>query len=347
MFESIHIENFRGLKTADISGFRPINLFFGKNNSGKSSVLEAIFLISGQSNPALPLTINNLRNYQRFTENDLALDFYNLQTEREISISADASPSRKLTISPLKSNSKDLPLDRLTEGVSDTAAGYYGLKLTYTLGEDGKDYKSEIIIKQGEETKGRTRIDARYKEKLFSMYLPSSYVQLSVSDKYAKIVENKQEKDILTVLQGIEPKIRDLQLVGNDLLVDIGLPQRLPINVMGDGLRKMLANIIAVYGCRDGILLIDEVDNGFHYSAMKLLWKSLFHAARINNVQLFITTHNIDSLKGLVAFLQEEEDYRDDVAAYNLIKSADDRLETVRYDYSKINYAIEQEMEMR
>ena len=58
MFERIKINNFRGVRSAEISGMRCVNLFWGKNNCGKSTLLDSLFLISGLSNPQLPLTIN-------------------------------------------------------------------------------------------------------------------------------------------------------------------------------------------------------------------------------------------------------------------------------------------------
>ena len=65
MFHNIEINRFRGVKYSKIVGLKQINLFFGKNNCGKSSILDAIFLISGISNPKLPLNINIIRNYRR------------------------------------------------------------------------------------------------------------------------------------------------------------------------------------------------------------------------------------------------------------------------------------------
>lgn len=88
MFKSIEIEHFRGISHAKIDGLKEVNIFFGKNNCGKSSLLDAIFLISGLSNPKLPININLLRNYLRFEPSDLALDFYTLDTSRPIKIKA-------------------------------------------------------------------------------------------------------------------------------------------------------------------------------------------------------------------------------------------------------------------
>lgn len=96
MFKSIEIEHFRGISHAKIDGLKEVNIFFGKNNCGKSSLLDAIFLISGLSNPKLPININLLRNYLRFEPSDLALDFYTLDTSRPIRIKASNDEVRSL-----------------------------------------------------------------------------------------------------------------------------------------------------------------------------------------------------------------------------------------------------------
>ena len=96
MFKTLEIKNLRGVKFARIDGLSQINLFFGKNNCGKSTVLEALFLISGQSNPTLPLSINSMRNYSKFAESDLNTEFYNLNPENKISISTTGYERRHL-----------------------------------------------------------------------------------------------------------------------------------------------------------------------------------------------------------------------------------------------------------
>ena len=61
ILQRLTIKNFRGFDSLEIDGFSKINLFVGKNNSGKTSVLESIFLVIGMSNPMLPNTINQIR----------------------------------------------------------------------------------------------------------------------------------------------------------------------------------------------------------------------------------------------------------------------------------------------
>lgn len=346
MFNKLKIDNFRGIRTSEISNFSQVNLFFGKNNCGKSTVLEAIFLITGQSNPILPFNVNSFRGFSSFEESDLSIDFYN-QKEDKISISTEGDISRSLEITPFHSHENNVSLSQLEQSVNQQLPTSYGLIMKYKLGSDS--YSSRIVITKKEAAEGRIHRDNRYKESLFAEYLPASYNQVHVTNQYAKIVEEKQESTIVNILRTIEPKIRDMQLVGENLLVDVGLERRLPINVMGDGIRKLVSIILSIYRCRNGILLIDEIDNGFHHSVLPQLWKAVFMAASINNTQVFITTHNLESMKEMIHMLRKEENssYQSMLSAYKLLKDKTDKVIGVQYQFEQMDYSIEQEIEMR
>lgn len=276
MFKTIKIDNFRGIRTAEIRDFSQVNLFFGKNNCGKSSILEALFLVTGQSNPILPISVNGLRGFTSYTEQDLALDFYNL-IEGKICISVEDEIPRSLEITAFHAHDNDISLSEIGTPESQRPTASYGLRLNFKLGHNS--YSSNLLVtkKEGDTQNGKVTIDKRYKESLYSEYLPSSYMQIPIAEKYAQVVADKQEQQIIDILRSIEPKIIDMQLVGNNLLVDVGLARRLPINVMGDGVRKLISIILSIYRCRNGVLLIDEIDNGFHYSVMSQMWKAVFY----------------------------------------------------------------------
>lgn len=146
-------------------------------------------------------------------------------------------------------------------------------------------------------------------------------------------------------LKIIEPRVTDFIFADNEMLVDIGLAKRIPVNMMGDGARKIVSLLTAVYDCKDGALLVDEISNGFHYSVMGSLWKVLINAAVRNNTQLFVTTHDNDSIKGLRnAALNEFDDI---VAAFKLLKTSDDELKAYHYSLESLDYSINQEIEVR
>lgn len=344
VFDNISVNRYRGIKAAEVKDFRRINVFFGKNNCGKSSLLESIFLLTGQSNPILPLSVNAFRGYSSLQSvDDVRLNFYNLESDTPITLSSNGKNARHLSISLIQSVSKTIDVKSLLDTNSQSSEQYFGLKLSFD-----DNCSSEVIIKKDGEDKAKVNVSKQYKEAVIAEMLPA---RLSIGDIVAKrmnnIIKEKKKENVLSVLRVMEPRLVDIVVVDNTVLVDIGSEHFLPLNVMGDGMTKILMNIIAIYECANGVALIDEVDNGLHFSMMELLWKAMIAAAQENNVQLFVSTHNLDSIKGLNRVMQSGAYDLDIISAYKLVKSKESVLNALRYDADTLNYMIEQEIEVR
>lgn len=344
MFTKIEIERFRGIRHASIEGFKQINLFFGKNNCGKSSLLESLFLASGLSNPLLPIRVNVMRGYSKARLNDLKLDFYNLDTSRPIHIRMENEEKRDLDISLFEQSQNNVSINADDNNIlSNVQEGKYGLKFDFKV--NGRHYESQIRFDSANSTEATSIVSDRYAESLRCTYLSPKYDFNASIQGLKNILQNKDEHFIVEGLKIIEPRVTDFIFADNEMLVDIGLAKRIPVNMMGDGARKIVSLLTGVYDCKDGALLVDEISNGFHYSVMGSLWKVLINAAVRNNTQLFVTTHDNDSIKGLRnAALNEFDDI---VAAFKLLKTSDDELKAYHYSLESLDYSINQEIEVR
>lgn len=344
MFSSIEIERFRSIRHTFIEGFSRINLFFGKNNCGKSSLLESLFLISGLSNPSLPVNVNLIRGYGKSRLNDLRLDFYNLDTSSPIHIKAADGETRDLKISIFEQRQDNVPLnDSEANLLSNKEEGKYGLDLSFNVG--GRHYASRLQLDATNPNTAVGITSKDYKETLQCTYLNPKFDFNASIKGLERILQNKDEHFIIEGLQIIEKQVKDFVFTGNDMLVDTGLPKRIPVNMMGDGARKIVALLTAVYNCKDGILLVDEISNGFHYSVVRNLWKILIRASIRNNTQLFVTTHDIDSIKGLRDAAMGE--YGDDISAFKLLRTKEDELKAYHYSVESLDYSINQDIEIR
>ena len=340
MFDKIKIERFRGIRNASLEGFKQINLFFGKNNCGKSSLLESIFLASGLSNPLLPIHVNFMRGYNKSRLHDLKLDFYNLDSTLPIHIRIDNEEKRDLSLSLFELNLNNVSLNADdTNIISNRNEEKYGLKFEFQVNE--KNFESQLRF----EADVTRVLPKEYVESLRCTYLSPKYDFNASIQGLKNILQNKDEHFIVDGLQLIEPRVKDFIYTDNEMLVDVGLEKRIPVNMMGDGARKIVSLLTAVYDCKDGALLVDEISNGFHYSVMGNLWKVLIDAAIRNNTQLFITTHDTDSIKGLRDAAIDK--YNDLVAAFKLLKTADDELKAYHYSLGSLDYSINQEIEVR
>lgn len=344
MFNKIEIERFRGIRHASVEGFKQINLFFGKNNCGKSSLLESLFLVSGLSNPLLPIHVNFMRGYSKSRLNDLKLDFYNLDSSQPIHIRMENEEKRELSISLFEQSQNNVSLNADdTNILSNVEEGKYGLKFDFKINDEC--YESQLRFESANSTEATRVVPEQYVESLRCTYLSPKYDFSASIQGLKNILQNKDEHFIVEGLKLIEPRVKDFIFTDKEMLVDIGLAKRIPVNMMGDGARKIVSLLTAVYDCKDGALLVDEISNGFHYSVMCSLWKVLINAAVRNNTQLFITTHDTDSIKGLrdAAFNK----FDSIVAAFKLLKTSDDELKAYHYSLESLDYSINQEIEVR
>ena len=101
--------------------------------------------------------------------------------------------------------------------------------------------------------------------------------------------------------------------------------------------------------CKNGVVFIDEIDNGMHFSSLSSLWKAIISTSKLLNIQVFATTHNIESLQSVNRVLSESAyaDSRADIMCYSLRHLPTDVLKSYEYPYEKFQYVINQEIEIR
>ncbi len=344
MIESVEISNLRGIRHGKIDGLSKVNLFFGKNNCGKSTLLEGLFLVCGQSNPLLPASINAMRTYTRLMENDIHYFFYKMDVSQEIQILTTGSQDRHLIISSFQEASQSDSINFSTE-----LSKHYGLRMKYRTKEG--EYSSEIRydVSGTNQVTQKTREDNRYVEKLKCIYLSPRYDSNASMEGLQNIYLNKDEAFLSDALKIIEPRAKNPVFMDKVMYVDSGLPQRIPINLMGDGIRKIVSFLTSLYACRGGVLLIDELSNGFHYSVMKPMWELVIRAALKNDVQIFATTHDEDSIRGFqqAAFSVKDTISNEIASGFKLQRINDDELKSYRFTPAQLSHAIEQNTEIR
>ena len=84
--------------------------------------------------------------------------------------------------------------------------------------------------------------------------------------------------------------------------------ERVPLRSLGEGMRRLLGVASALINCRDGILLIDEIESGLHYSVLPDIWRLIFKTAKDLNVQVFATTHSSDCVEAFAQAVNDSPD---------------------------------------
>ncbi len=354
MYKNVTIENFRGIKHLEIDDFKQVNLFIGKNNCGKTSIMEALFLLTGPTNAELPVRINTFRNLTRVDENYWEVIFNKLNVDSTIKISGEQEKERReLKIHPDKKSVTMLPQTTIDEGKLDIKSSYSGqsyaidgLVLEYIRYKNKKPKKittSIVVGGAGIEVK----VAKGYKEMLKGIFINSRYTFVDVAKRFSNIQIKKRKERIVKVLRQFEPSLKDLSLGSEDIIYcDIGLNSLIPINVMGDGMFRLLSIVLAISDTENGIALIDEIENGLHHTSQEILWKAVFASAKEFNVQVFATTHSMECLKAFSSSYSQHEEDKDEIRLFRIEKK-DDSLKAISYDHKTLEASLERNWEVR
>ena len=294
------------------------------------------------------VNINNLR--QLIVDNDekYKLNFYNLETDYPITMSGmyDKSP-RSAEFKYWERYAEAIDVNDIKD--KQTALEKeYGLQLTFITSTG--TYQSKLILSSNKDKQARAEAPKELGSHINSVYLSSiiGHGDFAVNF-YSEILKKKKEDKLISILCEIEPSIKDIIIANGMIMVDIGLSQRVPIQVLGDGIRKIFEVIVAMFQCENGVLMIDEMENGFHYQSMPILWRAIIQTAKELNVQIFATTHNIDTLQAANAVLQEEAftDMQSQWRAFTLRKFPKGELKAYKHTYEQFSYLLNEDREIR
>ena len=355
ILEHLTITNFRGFDSLEIDGFSKINLFVGRNNTGKTSILESIFLLIGMSNPILPNTINQIRGLNIGTAKQLSYLFYGLKMENKPVFSAKFSDSSDRL---LKLEAKYRQTEFIHNTSSASGPELIGLDLNFREMKGNKPVppyrKSSLIF--GNDMFGNNVINQSvprdYNEKFHAVLVVADKNQndLVILARLSEIIKRKEETSILEILQKFDDNIIDIKTLPDGIFFDLkNVEELVPVNIMGDGIRRFLNIITSVYEKKDSFVCIDEIENGLHYSAYNLLWENLLSFVNLNNVQLFITTHNIETLSCLKSVLEEEQftSMQEYCKVFTVSRTLNSGHKAYKYSYEGFKDAIEHETEIR
>ena len=138
----------------------------------------------------------------------------------------------------------------------------------------------------------------------------SSFSKESNARLWNHIALTDLEKYVIEALRLVEPDVVNMAFIEEVVSIDyekqrVRVPYvtlknrdgRFPLNVMGDGMNRILSLVLGVVNSADGVCLIDEVENGIYYRRQPELWKMIGMLAERLNVQVFATTHSLDCIR--------------------------------------------------
>jgi AAA15 family ATPase/GTPase len=350
MLKSLKIENFRCFKSFELKQLGRINLLVGANNSGKTSILEALFLLtSPYVNTALSSLMYERSEY--FFDNKTSgetyeLDFKHLFYGHEMELNSWFSISdqndKQLIVSIIKnSENSELQIPRISLQLA--MEGFYNLELP--LSPKGGFDLGSINYMKPTGLQPYYGVDAEY---VSSQSLDSN----KMMELFDRIVLSPEEELVTEALKTIEPSIERIAPVksymnqsrSGFLIKFSNSSQRVPIGSMGDGMWRILGLALAIANAKDGFLLVDEIDTGLHFTAMTDMWKMLWKTAKRLNVQIFATTHSNDCWTSLADIANAENPSEDGIAIHRIEKG---KSQSIVFTEDEIAIAAEEGIEVR
>jgi AAA15 family ATPase/GTPase len=123
-----------------------------------------------------------------------------------------------------------------------------------------------------------------------------------------------------------------------------GFDEPIPLPIMGGGVQRALSILLAIGSAENGVVLIDEIENGIHHSALKDLWAVIAEASRVFNCQLFATTHSDECIRAAHEAFKKSKSY--DLMLYRLERK-NGSINAVMYDEETLDAALSIPLEVR
>ena len=369
MISSINIKGFRGFSDFEMSDLGRVNLLVGANNSGKTSLLEALYLLTSQAEPlALSKLLrhrgeNVIKRNPRLERHMPELDASHLFTGHEFYIGSrfvlsakNQTPKRSLSFEVVELDEKE----RASESFPWGEVPKVGLRIKgkpasaislIPLGSTGTIFSDSLDVPR--RTRRRPTEDSKVQYVTTDVMNGSYLVSL-----WDGIALTSDEKLVLRALGSIDSKIERIAAQtsisayweensrAGFIVKHEDFDKPIPIGSMGDGIWRLFSLAIAITQCRKGVLLVDEIDTGLHYTTMSDMWKLIISTALKFDVQVFATTHSSDCVKSLAVIDSESLDLSplDDVTLQRIER---DHSYATRYTSSEMQVAARHSIEVR
>lgn len=336
--KNILIKNYRGIKNLTINDLNKINIFVGPNNSGKTSILEAIGLSIPLIEENLSTFIDSLgTRYHRFTP-DTFISMFPIDNEDNNAITIMSEFYNNLKINLSVKYEKDMNIDENGESFRNLKCNY-----NYNIKENGKVSEQLVTVILSEERKGlaiRHRVDKNSELKIIYNYVSFSRMDRNekLLDYIDKLLENNQRKELIGALKIFDESIENFEVVGKSRIVKIfSTKHKKPLTIYdyGNGTYKVFFIITAALLSKNGILLIDEVEAGIHIKALAKVVDKLLKICELNNVQLFMTTHSLETVDSILYNYDENDSLGNNIVTYHLKKN-DESSKAIRYSANKL-----------
>ncbi|BCM88721.1 DNA replication and repair protein RecF [Abditibacteriota bacterium] len=356
ILDSLKIRNFRAFSDLELPTLGRVNLITGKNNVGKTCLLEALQLYARQAHP---FTIKHLlsnrdeaSHLRGENASDPLLDMRNLFFGR---LDLRQFP-QTIEIGPINSEQ----VIRIGVGV--------GENLNTPDNKDSYDKNvldnTAYVVLSGMSGKYVFSLDSYLSAKESAMSflsikeIPNTFVWSkgvgsgTVTQWWDNIALTDMEDSVISALQILYPPIERINLInrkegiaGRMPIVKVSnMSHPVPLRSLGEGINRMFGLILSLTNSGGGMLLVDEVETGLHYSVQADMWRLIFKVAKQLDVQVFATTHSYDCIK---AFQKAASEDQNEEAMLIRLQNKNGVIVPTEFDEEELQIATQEDIEVR
>jgi hypothetical protein len=363
--KSLLIRNFRLFKELKIDRLGRVNLVVGKNNSGKTCLLEALLVYARNADPAIlyKLVADREEDWSWIDNDRLEKSNFDIKHPFRFLFNDYRFPeaeSGAIEIGPVED--ERLRLKLFPADPNDYKPGGAEIKFPFTIGRldpltnsglpllarhSGSlhfitDLFGHGITKRWKDSLRTTNIQFVFSQGLEAGAEPVLWDRINITE---------MEDEVVKSLQLIDPNIKKIAMVGRKFGGNYRIPvvrygdgdERVPLKSFGEGMVRIFHIALALVNAKGGFLLIDEFENGLHWTIQPSVWNVVFTMAERLNVKVFATTHSKDCIRGF----HETWSQREPDGTFHRLDIRNKKIKAVSYTCETLADALETDVEVR
>jgi len=318
MISSVRIRHFKGLRDFAMEDLARVTLVGGENAAGKTTLLESLFLFFDRTNPAMLLRQYQWRGMSNLVDTAQqmfapAFTDYSMEEPLRIEVTRDGrQETLTLKFKPDLGVESVSVQEEISSRSDDTPSrqngntSRFGLEIIYDVSPPGDTQIAHLIVDTEKHQLRTEPVNNWHPEEARAVFMTTRRNTSANEDarRFADLDVRGAKQDVLDFMKEFDGRVRDLSIVPvgltNVLHADIGLRVKVPVPYLGDGFSRLLSTYLAITSTKGGMLLIDEVASGLHFSILPKLWRLIYNAAEKWDSQVVATTHSYECIRAAI-----------------------------------------------
>jgi ABC-type cobalamin/Fe3+-siderophores transport system ATPase subunit len=354
MIRSVELRNFRSFNRAKLSDLSRINIVVGDNGSGKTALLEGMFLAAGPS-PEIALRTRQWRGYEgeRYTGTVEELEralwgdmFHNFNFSKPAVVTLTGTQNHNRTLRVTARGEKN-PLtapNRIARRSGKVAVEPIPIEFRWQI-----PLRNDLVVYPRFDD-GRLYLPHMPETEIQATFFAANrtYSAMETAQRFSSLSKLYQDEKFVRMFTEHFQRITGLSIQSSAqvpmLFADVtSIAEKIPLSLTSGGMNKLAAILLTPANQPGGVVLIDEIESGFYHKRLPQIWRSIYALAVEYKSQVFASTHSAECLEAVSALAAEHPD------DFSLIRPVMEGGETVLRQFSGSRFvtAMEEQIDIR